>query len=150
MTRFKVKYFIIFIAVALLLFAIPLPFLFQTSWSTQIIEISSAEELFSMAENFAFLNPEECNYKLIDDIDLEGKVWTGTGLNAFKGEFDGNGHTIKNLILSSDSTGSEQTIAFWTKTENAFIHDVIFENIVVDTTAHNPTLANGVRVTYGR
>ena len=42
----------------------------------------------------------DTNYKLIDDIDLEGINWTPIR-NEIKGVFDGNGHKIKNLTIVS-------------------------------------------------
>ena len=43
-------------------------------------------------------------YELIEDIGLTGE-WTpiGTNLNPFKGHFDGNGHTISGLSISSSA-----------------------------------------------
>lgn len=42
------------------------------------------------------------NVALGSDIDLSGVAWTpiGTSTNAFKGTFNGNGHTINNLEIS--------------------------------------------------
>lgn len=70
-------------------------------------EISSAEQLSGLS----FLVSEGNNFagkyfKLTADIDLSGKLWVGIGtmkraaadLNSpFSGNFDGNGHVIKNL-----------------------------------------------------
>ena len=57
--------------------------------------ISSKEELVQMAtmiENN--LVAENTAFVLANDIDLSGITWKSTN---FKGSFDGNGHTIKNL-----------------------------------------------------
>ncbi|MCI5751892.1 MAG: hypothetical protein MR038_05325 [Oscillospiraceae bacterium] len=72
-------------------------------------QISSAAELARMAVNInqnigsgAYLSKY---YKLTSDIDLSGYEWEpiGTSLYAFKGSFDGNGHKVKNLNISSGS-----------------------------------------------
>lgn len=149
MTRFKTRYIILIVAIAMLFFAIPLPFLVDNSWSEKIIEINSADQLFDMANNFSSMPVGECNFKLMTDIDLDGKTWQGTGSTAFKGVFDGNGHTIKNVKLVSESNNSEQTFAFFTSLENAFVHDIIFDNVMVDASVHNPLTANGVRANFG-
>ena len=44
------------------------------------------------------------HFKLTSDIDLTGVNWQPIGTsssNAYKGTFDGNGHTIKNLTINS-------------------------------------------------
>lgn len=44
-----------------------------------------------------------CNVVLLADIDLGNEEWTpiGTSANPFKGDFDGRGHTISNLKITS-------------------------------------------------
>lgn len=56
-------------------------------------------------------------YRLENDIDLAGKEWTAIGIgNPFKGTFDGNKHTIKNLRvkqiedMNNDNAGLFSTI----------------------------------------
>lgn len=149
MTKFKTKFIILIAVLILLFFAIPMPFIVDNSWGAKIYEISSADELFDMAEKFSSLPIEECNFKLTSDIDLGGKSWYGTGATSFRGVFDGNGHTVKNFKLASRSEDSETTFAFWTSVANAFIHDVTFENVNVEENVHNPLIANGVRAHFG-
>ena len=74
------------------------------------IEISSVEELAAINENLSG------NYVLTADIDLAGAEWTPIGAyapsgesaeeqeipaaeTAFTGTFDGQGHTISNLVI---------------------------------------------------
>ena len=74
------------------------------------IEISTAEELKEIADRLS------ADYILTADIDLEGKEWIPLGTYipsgeeeeeqvtpsqryAFTGTFDGNGHTIYNLVI---------------------------------------------------
>ena len=44
--------------------------------------------------------------KLGADIDLENLAWTpiGNGSNGFNGTFDGNGHTIRNLVVHGETS----------------------------------------------
>ena len=75
------------------------------------IEIASAEALAAICENLSG------NYVLTADIDLGGAEWTPTGAyapsgesaeeqeipaaeTAFTGSFDGQGHTISNLVIN--------------------------------------------------
>ena len=66
-------------------------------------KISTAEELSFLAKS---VNEGEEYYgkffSLNNDLDLNNLEWTpiGNGIHAFKGNFDGKGHTIKNLKIS--------------------------------------------------
>ena len=83
----------------------------ETAVMTDVIEISSAEELSAINQNLSG------HYVLTADIDLEGKEWTPIGSfapsgeseeeqeipsadYAFTGTFDGQGHTIRNLSIN--------------------------------------------------
>lgn len=69
--------------------------------------ISTAEELFAFAENVASTNYYYNNkvVMLTADIDLNGRTWTPVGNTdvPFAGTFDGNGHTIKNFVISEEN-----------------------------------------------
>ena len=68
------------------------------------------------------------NVKLISDIDLGGHEWTPIGLNQsrFVGTFDGNGHTIKNLKISTYENGSQA--ALFGDVNEATIKNLVFDN----------------------
>lgn len=60
--------------------------------------------LYTRADLFCVNNDINASYKLMDDIDLEKQEFTPIGnaeAGAFAGTFDGNGHTISNLKVSS-------------------------------------------------
>ncbi len=60
--------------------------------------------LYTRADMFCVNNDVNASYKLMDDIDLEKQEFTPIGnaeAGAFAGTFDGNGHTISNLKVSS-------------------------------------------------
>lgn len=61
-------------------------------------------------------------YKLTSDIDLQGE--TISSFSALYGEFDGNGHTIKNLTVSGG--GFYEQIA-----TGAVMKNITFDNIIV-------------------
>ncbi|MBQ3124743.1 MAG: hypothetical protein IJC09_04910 [Clostridia bacterium] len=56
-----------------------------------------------------YTSEAESHFKLISDIDLEGKDWEPIGNSqiAFKGTFDGNGHVIKNFKIRSKTSNYE-------------------------------------------
>lgn len=60
-------------------------------------------------------------YILMNDIDLAGKNWTPIG--EFNGTFDGNGHIIKNMTVSTYNAGFISNFNYGAKVENVY-----FEN----------------------
>ena len=124
----------------------------------ETVEIHNAEELKAMA------NDLYGSYVLAEDIDLAGESWQPVGLYfsnyetvnppywtyAFRGSFDGAGHTIRNLTIEIDGCKSafdsyDPSIAVWRNdgealgseaaffgaTSRASIRNVCFENPVV-------------------
>lgn len=90
-------------------------------------------------------------FSLRADIDLKDYIWvpignlsTGNG-NNFKGNFEGNGHVIKNMMLQWEVTNSTQAQAlglFSTIQENAVVKNLILDNAYIYnkvTTVTNPT-----------
>ncbi|MDL2264321.1 hypothetical protein LJC31_06675, partial [Synergistaceae bacterium OttesenSCG-928-I11] len=63
-----------------------------------------------LAQNVNLGTGTTLHYKLVDDIDLNNMEWTpiGTALSttAFKGTFDGNGHTIRGLKIFFGNEGA--------------------------------------------
>ena len=134
------------------------------------IEISTAEELKEIADRLS------ADYILTADIDLEGKEWIPLGTYipsgeeeeeqvtpsqryAFTGTFDGNGHTISNLVIRQPegiALGLFGCIA------NASIGNFTLENATVEgtvmaadavgysfrSTVYNVTLINGSVTTH--
>lgn len=71
-----------------------------------IVEISSADELFKIAQEIASGDAyaASCAYKLTKDINLKGKKWLPIGLSetmAFSGVFDGNGFKVYNFKIDA-------------------------------------------------
>lgn len=67
---------------------------------------------------------EGCTITLDSDIDLNDNEWTpiGNGAKPFKGTFDGNNKTIKNLKISNDNyTSFAESDGLFGKTYNAII-----------------------------
>lgn len=71
-------------------------------------QISSGAELAYLAKgvNENTLTTSGKYFKLTNDIDLNDKAWTPIGVgysNSFKGNFDGNNHTISNLYIPKEA-----------------------------------------------
>ncbi|NMI06935.1 hypothetical protein HF638_23375 [Paenibacillus sp. SZ31] len=77
----------------------------------------------------------EASFKLTADIDLsgyaEGEGWMpiGDGNGAFTGNFDGNGYTIANLMISR--TNSDEPVGLFGLISDGTVRNVILENIDV-------------------
>ncbi len=70
-----------------------------------IIVINTAEELAGLAKSVnSGTTYAGYTVKLGKDIDLDSKEWTpiGSRTNPFKGNFDGQGHTISNLYINKE------------------------------------------------
>ncbi len=102
--------------------------------------IGTADELKLMANNINTGIGTEAYYKMTADIDLGGAEWTPAGFvtgsspytdysHAFKGNFDGDGHTVSNYKITAANTAY---IGFF-----GFIYDGTVENLTLDDMAIN-------------
>ena len=68
-------------------------------------------------------------FKLTKNIDLAGHYWTPIGSNGkiFKGTFDGDGHTVKNLLI----TGNNSNVGLFGVTHDGEIKNLIVEDAKV-------------------
>ena len=81
-------------------------------------------------------------YELACDIDAEGKKVKYI-LGDFSGKLNGKGHTIKNLRISDEIWGDEQTLALFYSMSKAEIRDISFDNLLFDydRTYYSPRVA---------
>ena len=117
--------------------------------------ITSPKELAFLAyqvTNNQSINGVACKtayYSLQQDIDLKEYIWvpignlsTEDGKN-FKGNFEGNGHVIKNMMLQWEVTNSTQAIGlFSTILNGAVVQNLVLDNAYIynkETTITNPT-----------
>jgi len=73
--------------------------------------------------------------KLEADIDMENQVWdSGIGgkLGYFKGKFDGQHHTIKNLKITTDADNTHQYLGFFNYIVDATVTNLRIDNIYVE------------------
>jgi hypothetical protein len=68
-------------------------------------------------------------FVLMNDIDLCGYEWTpiGSSTNPFQGTFDGNGKTVKNLVV----TGNNSNVGLFGNTNSGEIKNLTVENAKV-------------------
>ena len=108
--------------------------------TSDVIEISTAEELAAINDNLSG------NYVLTADIDLGGAEWTPIGAyapsgeseeeqeipaaeTAFTGTFDGQGHTISNLVINQPEAWAQGLFGC---VANAKVGNFTLENAAVD------------------
>lgn len=92
--------------------------------------IHTVEELKDFAENVnAGNNFAGKTVLLNDDIDLNGIEWTpiGNSENQFQGTFDGDNHTISNLVI----TGNESYVGLFGYTTKGKVENLTVENAKV-------------------
>ncbi|MGM9858292.1 MAG: immunoglobulin-like domain-containing protein [Bacilli bacterium] len=67
---------------------------------TEVINITTCEEFYDMTVN---VNTFKNEFRLLNDLDFTGYDWVCDPTNTlrFKGSFDGQGHTISNLLIES-------------------------------------------------
>lgn len=98
------------------------------------IPIYSSQELHDINHDL------KGNYILMNDIDLSGwGTWEPIGnsketvIDEFRGNFDGNGHTISNLRLSV--TGDSENIGLFGKVRFGSVKNLTLSNVKVEGTA---------------
>lgn len=103
----------------------------SSSWndlpSGSIYLIANETQLDDLENNCGATLTTTCSedFKLIEDINLNGITWEGIGAgsNSFSGEFDGNGKTISNLVVS----GQPDSVGLFGNTISAQIKNLILE-----------------------
>lgn len=118
MKKFSVVFVVVIMALAVLPFAAPV-YGASSKWNGSIDTmfsgsgtesspylITSAAELAGLAD-ICQTDPASTKdkyYALTIDIDLDSREWTPIGTtqdNSFQGSFDGRGHTIKNVVITT-------------------------------------------------
>jgi hypothetical protein len=116
----------------------------------EVTEIHTVDDLRAMADDLCG------SYVLAEDIDLSGENWTPIGMYfsnyetvnapywtyAFRGSFDGAGHTIKGLTIEQDSCksrseGYDASVAVWRNDGEALGSDVAFFGSTAEANIHD-------------
>lgn len=115
-----------------------------------LFKVGSAEQLASAVYFVNCANPDgmyPVTIELTKDIDLKGYEWASMGWYTagidydFTGVVNGNGHTIKNMYIKSNTYGYSGFIGFCT---GCSVYDLNFENAYVS--GRNP----GIVIGYAR
>lgn len=104
---------------------LPMPWAREGS-PIKTFELSTAADVQAFAQKInAFQNWH--NAKLMGDIDMAGAEFDmiGRDESSFKGDFDGQGHWIKNLVI--DRTGEDNVGFFRSIAAESRIHDLLFD-----------------------
>ena len=98
----------------------------DTSWyddSKSSFTLTTAAQLAGMRELLSnYPNNKDFAGKAVTlaaDLDLDNKDWGGSNLQAFKGEFDGGGHTVSNIAGGS----------IFDAVENGSVHSLRLKNV---------------------
>ena len=117
----------------------------------RVVEISNAEELQKLRTEIDGVSLDlrkNTKYVLTADVDLNGAVWqtVGTVIASaesadFHGEFDGQGHAIRNFVINELSVAAENAnhgggiaLGFFGVLAEASVHDVVFADVTVELT----------------
>lgn len=94
--------------------------------------IGKSEQMYELAELVAFGSQIEpgivaakADYRLVNDLELDDWFRLGSKSMPFRGNLDGDGHTISGLFMSQSETGAE---CFLVSDGNAKIENLIVEN----------------------
>lgn len=94
--------------------------------------------------NFSQLKSIETksNIILVEDIDCDNAELECLA-KIFKGKLDGNGHSIKNLILTSEIWSDGQVLALFQYLDHAMIENITFDNLIikVDLDGYKPKIS---------
>ena len=74
------------------------------------------------------------NITLTADIDLTGKEWTPVGNSGqtYNGTFDGQGHSITGLAITTNSTGGENAVLFGSVGSNGTVKNLQLKDVNCD------------------
>ncbi len=104
----------------------------KTLGNANVVEIEGLAALESLSESVNAGNSYEGKViTLMTDIDLGGETWAsiGTREKPFKGSFDGNGKTIKNLTGTNGLIGAMQRPADGSRN---VVKNLTIENVTID------------------
>ncbi len=97
-------------------------------------------------------------FELTEDIDLGGKEWTPIGQTVadlimggheyfvFSGNFDGNGYTIKNLTIGTETSPYSGDVCGLFGATSGTIEDVVLENVSINYVGGNHSSGYGFRM----
>lgn len=99
--------------------------------TTKTYTVYNADGLLAWAE--AAQSDLSFNCTLTADIDLTGKDWTPIGESrGYTGTFDGQGHSITGLAITTNSTGGENAVLFGSVGSNGTVKNLQLKDVNCD------------------
>jgi hypothetical protein len=97
--------------------------------------VSDPYQVSNVAELLAVRHHPGAFCRLTADLDLSGKAWSTAVIPAFSGEFDGNGHIIRNLTIAGE--GGSCLGLFGTLTSGASVKNLGVADVNIDGSLYN-------------
>ena len=114
---------------------------YETKPTIQIATVADLQALAELCNNSSTAGQTVGNtYELTDDLDLSGVAWTPAGGldsysgTAFKGTFDGMGHTISNLTCTDTHAKYATAALFGATASYAVIKNLTLTNVNIHST----------------
>ena len=86
-----------------------------------------------LAWNEAAQSDPSLNCALTADINMTGKEWTPVGMSInYSGTFDGQGHSITGLAITTNSTGGENAVLFGSVGSNGTVKNLQLKDVNCD------------------
>ena len=126
---------------------------YQIATGSQLAYLGERMKSGTYGEKF-----QDTYFELTEDIDLGGKEWTPIGYTAadlimggheyfvFSGSFDGNGHTIKNLTIGTETSPYSGDVCGLFGATSGTIEDVVLENVSINYVGGNHSSGYGFRM----
>ena len=126
---------------------------YQIATGSQLAYLGESMKSGTYGEKF-----QDTYFELTEDIDLGGKEWTPIGYTAadlimggheyfvFSGSFDGNGHTIKNLTIGTETSPYSGDVCGLFGATSGTIEDVVLENVSINYVGGNHSSGYGFRM----
>jgi hypothetical protein len=110
----------------------------KTESISTVINIASAEDLYAMCND---IETKSSVFRMIKDLDLSDYTWVFDPAStlSFEGSFDGQGHTISNLRITSPSTCT----AMFYKLQGTF-KNVTFDKAYISGLEYTGVVAGGL------
>ena len=126
---------------------------YQIATGSQLAYLGESMKSGTYGEKF-----QDTYFELTEDIDLGGKEWTPVGETVadlimggheyfvFSGNFDGNGYTIKNLTIGTETSPYSGDVCGLFGATSGTIEDVVLENVSINYVGGNHSSGYGFRM----
>ena len=115
--------------------------------------ISSAEDIVKLSElsndGATIADVQNAKFKLTQDIDLAGVenftpiFYTSSNGSSFKGYFDGRGHTISNVTITTNET-NQNHLGFFGLVNGGEVRNLCLKNLTINNNSMNAVARGGL------